>query len=112
MVTNNDLKERIEDHEGRIRTLESDNIRSQEILKNLEKNHEELKSDIRKLENTTLNTNNAILNSINQLISNKDNNETKKVIAKSNNKTEIIKQFLVTISAVVCGVLGAVQYLK
>jgi len=117
MVTNVELKEKVEEHnellknhDERLRILEINKARTEEIISNLTKNHKELKSDIQELRNTTLNTNNAVLNSINQLIIARDNNDTQKNINKNTNITQIIKQFLVTISAIVVGIAGYIKF--
>lgn len=112
MTINSDLKERIDNHEERIRYLEIDSARNQETLSHLIKNQEELKHGIQKLENTTINNNNAILNTLNQLVITKDNNNTQKSISKYTNITLILKQLLITGGAVIIGIWGSSKLIQ
>lgn len=104
--------EMLKDHDERIRSLEINSARTEEILSNLEKNQEKLSQDIQELKNTTLNTNNAVLSSINQLIITRENNSTQQNISKYTNLTEVIKQVILTGGTVLLALWGGSHLIK
>lgn len=75
-----EIEKKLEDHDGKIRQLELQSVRTEEKLNSLTNSVNEIKKSMERMENTMLNTQNSILNGVNQLIINKDNNKTKIII--------------------------------
>ena len=53
-----------------------------------------------RVENILLNSNNSIISTLNQMIISKNENETKKEITKNTNKTNIIIQVVIGLTAI------------
>lgn len=92
--------DRLSDHDNRIKDLEIGKAKTDQILTNIQENQKEFKADIKRLENITLNHQNTMLNSMNQLLFNKEENQTKKEINRNNNATSIILKVTVGILAI------------
>jgi len=92
----NELKEQ----DGRIRELEIESAKTGQKLDYLKLSQDEIKESINRIETSTLNNQNSILTSLNALIINRENNETKKEINKQNNKNSLYLKILGVISLI------------
>ena len=59
-----------------------------------------LEESMNRVENILLNSNNSIISTLNQMIISKNENETKKEITKNTNKTNIIIQVVIGLTAI------------
>ena len=102
----------------RLRTLEIEFAKNNETLSNVKQGQEELKGSIQKIENNIISNHNAVLNSLNTLIINKNDNltkiemsknekESKVETAKIDNKGKIYIQLFIFLGglATVCGTI-------
>ena len=92
----NELKEQ----DGRIRELEIESAKTGQKLDYLKLSQDEIKESINRIETSTLNNQNSILTSLNALIINRENNETKKEINKQNNKNNLYLKILGVLSLI------------
>ena len=83
----------LKSHDYRIKELEINFVKNNEKLTNLEES-------MNRVENILLNSNNSIISTLNQMIISKNENETKKEITKNTNKTNIIIQIVIGLTAV------------
>lgn len=104
-VANLDIEEKLEAHDGvlkehddRIKCLEIDYGKTEERVSYILKGQDELKTTIKQLENTTLQNNNTMMSMLSQLL-----------INKSDNKTKIIIQTIVTVGALIGGIIAGVK---
>ncbi len=75
-----EIEKKLESHDGRIKNLEIQSVRTEEKLNSLNTTVTDIKKGIERIENTMLNTHNSVLNGVNQLLINKDNNKTKIIL--------------------------------
>jgi len=99
-VDNIEIKEKFDEfgnilksHDYRIKELEINFVKNNEKLTNLEES-------MNRVENILLNSNNSIISTLNQMIISKNENETKKEITKNTNKTNIIIQVVIGLTAI------------
>ena len=83
----------LKSHDYRIKELEINFVKNNEKLTNLEES-------MNRVENILLNSNNSIISTLNQMIISKNENETKKEITKNTNKTNIIIQVVIGLTAI------------
>jgi len=83
----------LKSHDYRIKELEINFVKNNEKLTNLEES-------MNRVENILLNSNNSIISTLNQMIMSKNENETKKEITKNTNKTNIIIQVVIGLTAI------------
>lgn len=92
---------KIAQHDLEIKNLQFQGVEQKVILENIKDCQTETKKDVSELKNIILTQNNAMLNSMNNLIINKNDNETKKEINSSNNITKIILKVLGVIGIII-----------
>jgi len=94
-----EIEDDLKDYDTRLRNLEIGFAKQTETLNFVKQGQEELKQSVKGMENTLINTNNSVLNSINQLLISKDNNSTQKKISKQENNAKVIIQTIIGLTA-------------
>ena len=94
------IHEKIINHDERITKIEMGMVQQQESLKYVIKNQEELNDSINILNTNSMQNYNAMLTGLNSLIINKQDNETKITNNKNTNKTNIIIQVMIGLTAI------------
>jgi hypothetical protein len=90
-----EVKEKLEEHDDRIRSLEIQSAKTEQMLVNIQEGQKETKEHLCKLENTTLNSHNVLVNSMNQLL-----------VKKEENNAKIILKILGIIAGITAGVFA------
>jgi len=97
----NDIHEKIINHDERLSKIEVGMVKQSESLKYVIKNQEELSADIKLMDSKSTTNNNLILGSLNSLILNKQNNETKIETAKIDGKSKVYIQICILIGSII-----------
>lgn len=112
MTVPNDIKNKIEEHDGRLQDHENRINKVETISEGLKENQNQMKSSLEKLEsgfdkleNTILSQNTIMLGAFNQFITNKQTYDTEKEIVKLNKETEKKINFGDNVTKVVIQVL-------
>ena len=85
----NQVDKKINSQDERLRTLEIEFAKNNETLSNVKQGQEELKGSIQKIENNIMSNHNAVLNSLNTLIINKNDNLTKLEMSKNEKESKV-----------------------
>ena len=110
----------LREHDLRLRDLERGFERNTIILQTVTEGQNKLEDRMIRLENTTLSNHNVLLGSLNQLMINRENNDTNikineinndtnKQISKHDNLTRILLQLLILITAISAGIYTGVN---
>jgi len=103
----NDIHEKIINHDERLSKIEVGMVKQSESLKYVIKNQEELSTDIKLMDSKSTTNNNLILGSLNSLILNKQNNETKITTTKIEGENKFRTQTIITIGAVITTLISS-----
>jgi len=104
-----EIEDDLKDYDTRLRNLEIGFAKQTETLNFVKQGQEELKQSVKGLENTLINTNNSVLNSINQLLISKDTNNTQKKISKYNSNTRIVVQTIIGLTALGTAIIAILK---
>ena len=99
----------LEKHSEEIKQLQIQYARTDERLISMEVSQKKLEKGIDRLENLTLNNHNTIINTLNQLIMSKNDNDTKKEVSKKTNNTNIIIQVIIGVTAIGAGLIALLK---
>lgn len=115
LAMDDDVKEVLDQHTERIRELELTSVKTEQRLCNIEEGQN-------RLENTVLQSNNAILQTLNQIVVaqtvantaiSKDKTDAKVTIEtnKNDNKSKVFMQLIITSGATIGVIIGLIKVL-
>jgi len=96
-----DIHEKIINHDERLSKIEVGMVQQQEAMKYVIKNQEEISNDLKLMDSKSTTNNNLILGSLNSLILNKQNNETKIETAIIDGKSKVYIQICILIGSII-----------
>ena len=119
----NEIDEDLKDYNVRIRSLELEMAKQGETLEYIKQSNDEIKDNQKRMENNSLQNQNSVLSILNQLVINKNdndtqlkinqiNNESQKNISKIDNKTKIIIAGLGIFSGSVGCIIASIKFLN
>jgi len=97
------IHEKIINHDERISRIEIGMVQQQESMKYVIKNQEELSNDIKFMSNNLMQYNNSVLTSLNDLLRNKNDNNTKIKINKEENRNKLYIQLMILFGGLITG---------
>jgi len=101
-----EIDEDLKDHNNRLKVLEIEFAKTNTTLEYLKQSNDDIKDSLKRVENNNLQNQNIILNSLNQLVVNKEKNKSQEKISKFDNLTKISVQIIITGGLLIGGILS------